>query len=457
MSAPLLQSLEQGFAALPPAAVQAAQLGEARRASLAAALSDGLPGARAERWRHTSLRALERRAFSPLAAEDAVGDAVIAALATAKRGGEELPAWVRVLQELSAQALPRAVFVNGRFEPRLSALDDLPEGASMLPLSQALADPTRDPRELEFLARRFNAADETFARLNAAFALDGLLLRVSPGVQCAQPVALVMLGAAAEGDRALHLRHLVEVGDGASLNLREYQFAATVQTNLCNSLAHVHLRRGARLEHLRVQAEDAGAVLFARTDAVLASDADYRRTDLELGAALSRHELNVSLQGSGARLRSNGVLLADARRHLDTRLGVDHAARDTACELTWRGLGAGRGRAVFHGGILIRAGADGTSAQLSNRNLLLSPQAEIDTQPVLEIHADEVKASHGATVGQLDPAALFYLRSRGVPEAQARRQLTEAFCRSVLDDLADTALREQIDALLAQRLAGAGV
>lgn len=458
MNAPLLQSLEQGFAALPPAAVQAAQLGEARRASLAAALRDGLPGARAERWRHTSLRSLERRAFSPLAAADEEAAIRLADKMTADQPADtqDAPSWIRVLRQLFEQRIPRLVFVNGGFAPALSQLDGLPAGVSLVPLSRALADPARDPRELEFLARRFNAADETFARLNAAFALDGLLLRVAAGVQCAQPLALVMLGAKADADHAVHLRHLVELGEGASLSLREYQFAATAQTNLCNSLTQVHLRRGARLDHLRVQDEDAGATLFTRTDAVLASEGDYHRTDLELGAALSRHELNVALQGNGARLRSSGVLLADGRRHLDTRLGIDHAARDTGCELTWRGLGAERGRAVFHGGILIRAGADGTSAQLSNKNLLLSANAEIDTQPVLEIHADEVKASHGATVGQLDPAALFYLRSRGVPEVQARRQLTEAFCRIVLDDLADAALREQIDALLAQRLAGVG-
>ncbi|HZV37952.1 MAG TPA: SufD family Fe-S cluster assembly protein, partial [Pseudoxanthomonas sp.] len=190
-----------------------------------------------------------------------------------------------------------------------------------------------------------------------------------------------------------------------------------------------------------------------RTDAVLARDAEYRRIDLELGGALSRHELNVRLEGDGARLFANGVLLATARRHVDTRLGIDHIARDTACELTWRGLGAGHGRAVFHGGILIRAGADGADANLSNKNLLLSENAEIDTQPVLEIHADEVKAAHGATVGRLDANALFYLRSRGLPQAEARRLLTAAFCREPLAVIEDARLRAvltaRVDAALA--------
>jgi Fe-S cluster assembly protein SufD len=217
---------------------------------------------------------------------------------------------------------------------------------------------------------------------------------------------------------------------------------------------HVHLAAGSQLRHARVQDDASRGTLIARTDAVLARDATYQRVDLELGATLSRHELNVRLEGEGARLAANGVLLADGRRHLDTRLGIEHIARDTACDLVWRGLAAGRGRAVFHGGITIRAGADGSDARLSNKNLLLSEGAEIDAQPVLEIHADEVKAAHGATVGRLDEGALFYLRSRGLPATEARRLLTAAFCRETLSVLDDAALIDvlgvQLDAALAR-------
>jgi len=151
------------------------------------------------------------------------------------------------------------------------------------------------------------------------------------------------------------------------------------------------------------------------------------------------------------------VLLAGGKRHVDTRLGIEHIARDTACELTWRGLGTGRGRAVFHGGILIREGADGSDAMLSNKNLLLSEGAEIDTQPVLEIHADEVKAAHGATVGRLDANALFYLRSRGLPLDQAQQLLTAAFCREPLGLIADAGLSAALTAQLDQALTVAGV
>jgi len=185
----------------------------------------------------------------------------------------------------------------------------------------------------------------------------------------------------------------------------------------------------------------------------LARDADYRRLDLELGGGLSRHELNVRLEGENATLAAHGVLLADGKRHLDIRLGIDHIAKNTACDLRWRGLGADRGRAAFHGGIVIREGADGTDANLSNKNLLLSANAEIDTQPVLVINADEVKAAHGATVGQLDATALFYLRSRGLPEAEARAMLTAAFCRELLNTIDDDALRQTMSAALDRALA----
>lgn len=401
----------------------------ARRAALDAALRDGLPHARSEAWKYTSLRALERRSFAP------VRSAAPAAIDAAAFAG--IPA-------------PRLVFVNGAYDATHSDLAGLGEGIELRSLAGVLDG--GDPRIASVLERRFERADEVFARLNAALAGDGVVLRVAEGVRATRPVHLVFLGAPADGDRAWHLRHLVELRRDASLEVVEHHLGADTHAHLGNAFAHVHLAQGASLLHARVQDESPRATLFARTDAVLARDARYRRIDLELGGALSRHELNVRLEGEGARLSANGVLLADGRRHVDTRLGIEHIVRDTACDLLWRGLGSGRGRAVFHGGITIRAGADGSDANLSNKNLLLSEGAEIDTQPVLVIHADEVKAAHGATVGQLDPTAMFYLRSRGLPEAEARRLLTAAFCRDVLAGL-EPSLREPLDAAVDRALA----
>lgn len=424
--ATLLESLAAPFDSL--AHRESAGLGGARREALDAVLRDGLPGPRTESWKYTSLRPMERRAF---------------AASTAPAAFDITP--------ITALPAPRIVFVNGRFDAALSDFAALPEGLHAEPLSQVLE--RGDARECDPLARRFDRADEVFARLNAALAVDGLVLRAEAGVQAARPVHLVSVGVQDAGDVAWHLRHLIELREGASVQVVEHVLGVAPHAHLSNQLAQVVLASRARLVHARLQDDAPGATVIARTDAVLASDAEYRRLDLELGAALSRHELNIALHGERATAHANGVLLASGRRHVDTRLGLDHAGPSTRCELTWRGLGAGRGRAAFHGGILIREGADGTEAALSNKNLLLSANAEIDTQPVLEIHADEVKAAHGATVGQLDPTALFYLRSRGLPLAEARALLTAAFCRETLSVFEDGPLRDLLAARLDAALA----
>ena len=401
---------------------------DSRRAVLEDALRDGLPGARSESWKYTPLRALERRTF-------AVAPRVAAPIDEA------------VLATIPA---PRLVFINGRFDTTHSDATGLPSGASLLPLSRVLRD--GDPRAGNFLQRRFERPDEVFARLNAAMASEGAVLRIDAGVRVEAPIHLVFVGTPADGDVAWHLRHLLELRAGASAIVIEHHVASGDHAHLANGLAHVHLGIGAQLVHARLQDEAGRATLVSRTDAVLARDADYTRVDLELGAGLSRHELNARLEGDGARLSANGVLLANGRRHLDTRLGIEHIGRDTRCDLLWRGLAADRSRSVFHGGIVIHPGADGADAALSNKNLLLDAGAEIDAQPVLEIHADEVKAAHGATVGQLDPTAMFYLRSRGLPEADARRLLTAAFCRDVVVAL-DPVLRDALGDALERALA----
>ena len=393
----------------------------ARRSLLDAALRDGLPGPRSERWKYTSLRALERRSFGVATATPAIEPDLLA----------DIPA-------------PRLVFVNGQVDPALSRLDTLPAGLSLEAGADALPRSGDDAHEEG--EGTTTPGDDVFARLNAALARGGARLRVAAGAQVAEAIHLVFVGAPAERDLAWHLRHRIELGGRASLRVVEHHVAAGEHRHLDNSVLVVDVADGATLDHARIQHAAAGATLFARTEARLRREARYRRVDLELGGALSRHELDVRLEGERAELTANGVLLAAGRSHVDTRLGIEHLARDSRCGLLWRGIGAGRGRAVFHGGITIHAGADGTDARLSNKNLLLSANAEIDTQPVLVIHADEVQAAHGATVGQLDANALFYLRSRGLPEGEAKQLLTAAFCREPLAVVEDAALRGMLAA-----------
>lgn len=390
----------------------------ARRDALDALLRDGLPHARVEAWKYTPLRALERRSFT----------AVDSLPAAAEGLSLDIPA-------------PRLVFVNGRFDPASSDIAALDPGVSI----DVIDAPTDDATPLP--------ADAPFARLNAVLAHTGAAIRIAAGTHATAPIHIICIGAPLSADAAWHLRHRIELGAGASGNVIEHLLGSGDHAHLSTTRSEIMLDDGARLTHARIQDEATRATGFLRTDATLAGAAHYTRIDLELGGGLCRHELNVHLQGNASRVDADGVLLADGRRHLDTRLGIQHIGRDTVCALRWRGLASQRGKAVFHGGITIHAGADGSEADLSNKNLLLSADAEIDTQPVLEIHADEVKAAHGATVGQLDATALFYLRSRGLTEADARRLLTTAFCREIVSAVEDASLHTQLEAALERALA----
>ena len=391
-------------------------LAEVRREHLQAFLRGGLPGAREERWKYTSLRALERRGFVP-------GDA--GALERAVDPG---------LLALADVEGPRLVFVNGRFRADLSHLDALPAGLELLPLSQGLADGAANERVQRLFPRTpAMAPADAFAQVNAALAGDGVLLRVAAGAAIDTPVQLVFVGAEA-GDAVLwNLRNLVEVGEGARLVLVERFVDAASPAHLGNIAASIALAPGARLSHVRLQQASEASSLVAHTGVTVAAGAAYLPVALELGGALARHEWDIALQGESASAQLRGVVLAGGRQSTDTRLSLRHVAGGTASDTLWRAIAGGRARSAFFGGIVIEAGADGSDAALETKNLLLSAQAEIDAQPALEIHADEVKASHGAAIGQLDAASLFYLRARGIPEPRARHMLVEAFCRAVLE------------------------
>ena len=412
-ASPLLESLRD----FPALDVGTAAARARRGAAVEHAVADGLPTQRSERWKYTSLRALSARRFLAHADTPIVHPAMLA----------DIPA-------------PRMVFVNGRFDASLSRLDALPPGVDWTRLAKSSAASAGDGTQAdasEATADGVPGPVDSFDRLNAGLAGDGACLQVDPGRDVTVPVHLVFVGAPADGDIAWHLRHRIIVGAGARLALVEHHLAGGAHRHFANQRIDVRLDAGAHLLHVRLQDEDVGATLIARTRVHVADTASLRRVDLELGAGLSRHDLVVGLAGRGASFDSGGAMLASARRHLDTRLEIQHVARDTRCDLLWRGLAADRGRLAFHGGIHILPGADGAEAALSNKNLLLSDQAEVDTQPVLQIDADEVKAAPGATVGRLDDAALFYLRSRGLPEAEARALLTLAFCREALSLLGD--------------------
>jgi len=317
-----------------------------------------------------------------------------------------------------------------------------PAGLTVLPLADGIEQFAERLQPL-FEAVETDGATRAFAALNTALARDGLVLHVAAGVDAGR-VLLRWVGSGAASDRLVPSRLFVLLEEGARLDLVE-QFEGVGEAGSgLNVLCQAELAAAARLEHTRVQNQSAQAVLLTSMTVTQAADSRYVYRGFDLGARLARHELAVLLQGPGAEADLAGAYVLDGQRFVDNHVNVEHRAPGCRSEQLFRGVLGGRSRGVFNGRALIQPGADGSSVRQSNANLLLSPLAEMDTKPELEIYADEVEASHGATVGQLDETAVFYLRSRGLSEAAARRLLTAAFCRAVTDRVSGRGLAERI-------------
>jgi Fe-S cluster assembly protein SufD len=398
-------------------------LRELRDSAVMAFASGGLPHRKVEAWKYTPLRLLEARAPA-LPAE------------------RPEPAAVDAPQPIVADA-PRVLSVDG--EP-VSVEGTLPDGVRWLTLREALErheDPIRE------MAQRVGLGGPThaFSALNTAFIDRARVVHVAAGVDAGR-LLLHWAFSGQASDRLDFARLFILLDDGARLDLIEQYESTADATGTLNVMLQARLGRGAELALTRVQRESDAAMLLTATSVEQGADSRFRYHGFDLGGGLVRHELYAELMGEGASCDLGGACVLDRKRHGETRISVDHAAPNCVSEQFFRGVLGGRSRGVFNGRALIREGADGSSVRQSNANLLLSPLAEMDTKPELEIYADEVEASHGATVGQLDESAVFYLRSRGLGDAEARRMLTSAFCHAVSDRLADRDLAETIGALL---------
>ena len=387
---------------------------DAARAAARAALAQqsALVDARAEPWRYTRLRALEAQAL-PLAS--AADDAKVV----------ELPPALGL----------RLVFIDGHYAPRHSQLADLPVGVNFKPLSALRAE---DWQVHAALLRFVGGGSDALEPLNLALASAGVLLDVQPGVVVDAPIEVIYFGVFAN-PCAWHARSRVLLGEGARVILLERQLGPGAGLATLHTEYHVHA--DARLDLVQMQEAGAALSLLRTSTLMLAARATLRMHALDLGAALTRHALGVRLRGTQARAELRHVVALDRRQHADLQMDLRHEVGETGSDVRCRAVAAARSRAVLQGAITIAAGADGSDAALSTHNLLLSDQAEIDARPVMEIHADEVRAAHGASVGQLDATMLFYLRARGLPEAEARALLTAAHCRAVLDDIVHADLR----------------
>ncbi len=402
-----------------------------RDEAIAIFANNGVPTRRVESWKYTDLRPVLRADFAPASRRGTVGQEDIAPF---------------LIEDAAV-----AVFVDGSFAADLSRLAGLPNGAKLLSLAEALeaGDRTAAARIGSMAAN--NAPG--FAALNTALMQDGAIVRIADGTEVSTPIQLLFVTTDGFAGDA-HLRNLVVLGANSRATLVRSHVALGAATGFCEVVTEVDVGPGAALRNATLQSESASAFHIALTAARIGRDATLDSFALSAGARLARNEIRVRLDGPGGDCTLNGIALVRGRQHADNTTDIDHAMPHCHSAQLYKNVLDERGRSVFQGRIHVAPDAQKTDAHQMNRNLLLSRDAQADSKPELIIHADDVKCSHGATVGDLDREALFYLESRGIDEKTARNLLVQGFAAEMLDAITDEAVRGHFETALNRWLDG---
>jgi Fe-S cluster assembly protein SufD len=399
-----------------------------RRKAIERFADRGFPTEREERWRFTDTTPVTELHFKPAA-------------------GTPNPNQFAGLAGGALKAL-QITFVDGRFAPAFSTLD-LPAGVGVTSLADALkASP-------DVLAPFLLVPEEPFELLNTAFFRDGAVLRIADGVTVDRPIHVLFLSSLHGEPYAMHPRTVIALGRGARATVVKSFLGPSGGTYLMNSVTTAVLGDGASLDFTKVQRESPQAFHFESLEVRSARGAAFTHHSISLGARLARNDFDVTLEGEGAECSLLGLYEVAGQQHVDHHTTIDHAKPHCTSRELYKGVLDGRARAVFDGRILVRPDAQKTSAMQTNKNLLLSKEALVHTKPQLEIFANDVKCKHGATIGQLDADVLFYLRSRGIGLAEARRLLIHAFASEIIDTVKADAVRSQIGGCLALIAGGA--
>ena len=388
----------------------------------------GLPNRRQEEWRFTRLKGIEDEIF---AAPDVVAASID----------------ISPLRLSDAHLL---VFVDGIFSPDVSDFSDLPDGVVVSNLVLATAS------ESEAVSKHLGSLAELerhpFAALNTALVADGAFIHLPAGVELERPIQLVFVSGS-EGRSTLSAPRILIVAETASRATVVEQHLGDGGASLSCPVSEIVLAKDALLDHVVVQEEEVSAYHLAVRQIRLAAGGRYSGQTVSLGGALARTDIDVILDGEGATASLDGLYLVDGAQQADTHLTVRHARPNCESHQLYKGILAGSSRAVFNGRIIVDQDAQKTDANQANRNLLLSDNATVHSNPQLEIFADDVRCTHGSTVGRLDEEAIFYLRSRGIARDEAIRLLTLAFAGEVLERLPVDELRERLEVVIALRLA----
>ncbi|TAK98391.1 MAG: Fe-S cluster assembly protein SufD [Verrucomicrobia bacterium] len=404
-----------------------------RKAGLARFAELGLPTLQHEDWRFTNIAAIARLPFSPVfdPANGVTADA-LKDFAFAQQTGSRL------------------VFVNGHFAPKLSSVKNLPAGVKAGSLAAALAS---DAAFLEkHLGKYAASADNGFGALNQAFFLDGGFVHVPAGKIVEEPIQFVYVSTTKHSGATFHPRNLVIAEANSQVTILESYVSLGGSGYFTNAVTELFAGDNARLEFVKFQDESADAFHMAAFHCEFGRASNVNVHSFALGAKLSRNNIRAKLAGEGLECILNGLYLTRDEQLADHHMIVEHAQPHCASHEYFNGILDDKSRGVFHGRILVRPIAQKTDAKQTNKNLLLSDDAGADTKPQLEIYADDVKCTHGATIGQLNDESIFYLRSRGISPETARRMLIHAFAGEIIERIQHEPAREELDKLVWARL-----
>lgn len=424
----------EGFARLEKETAQPAWLLPVRRAGLAHFAAVGFPTLQHEDWRFTNVAPLTKLPFKPV-------------LDLRRDGADE-----EALSRASFATLdgPRLVFLNGHFAPELSSAPAPKTGVRITSLAAALA---ADPALVEqHLARWARVEDNPFSALNTAFFLDGAFIYVPAGRVVEAPVRLLYLTTAREAGSTSHPRNLLIAEPGSRITVIEHYVSAVETPHCTNVVTELVAADHAAVEHVKFIDESLAAFHLATLQLHCGRASTVFSHSLVTGARLARNHIRAVLAGEGVECVLNGLYLTKGEQLADHHMVVEHAAPHCASHEYFNGILQDRSRGVFHGRILVRPGAQKTDAKQTNKNLLLSDDATANTKPQLEIYADDVKCTHGATVGPLHRESIFYLRSRGIGLETARRMLIHAFAGEIIERIRCAPAREELDKLVWDRL-----
>ena len=403
------------------------------RAGAAARFAElGLPDSHHEDWRFTPLGSVSQPVW------EAAGRADSLTLADADRLAMGDSHWHRL------------VFVNGRLTPRLSRVGALPDGVRLGGLERALSV---DGQPLaSFLGHHASFEQHAFTALNTALFEDGLCLYVAPGIELETPVELLFLTAPGSRPVSVHPRNLIGLGAHARATVLETYRSLSNRAHFTNPVTEAVVGAGAHLTHYKLGLESEKASHVGRTAVTHGQDSRLTSLAVTLGGALHRNDLDVVMDGAGCEVSLNGLYMGRGQQVADNHTSIRHVHPNCASREVYVGVLDGQAHGIFNGKVFVTPEAQKTDGKQTNRNLLLSDRARVDTKPQLEIFADDVKCTHGATVGRLDQIGLFYLRSRGLAEPLARRVLTYAFAAEVLEEIPFPALRRRLESLVMDRL-----